>query len=103
MLVSFSTSTTLWPSMLWDRSLFSSFRTTWKRLHVHDDVQQYNWLHCGCGLWLMTSCRLWCAVHIQHDSSQSGAGQAETLPIIIDRSRNVTTSRMLYSKKTVNS
>jgi len=32
---SFSNATTVWPSRLWNRSLFSSFRTTWKWLHVH--------------------------------------------------------------------
>ena len=40
LLISLRTSTTLWPSTLWNRLLFSSFRTTWKRLHVHDDVRQ---------------------------------------------------------------
>jgi len=45
LLISLDISTTLWPSTLWNTSLFSGFRTTWKRIHVHDDVvQQYNWL-----------------------------------------------------------
>jgi len=40
LLISLRTSMTLWPSTLWNRSLFSSFRTMWKRLHVYDDVRQ---------------------------------------------------------------